>query len=40
MRALLVTADYHRLALDFGVTLLATAILVALASSSFSRIIK
>jgi ABC-2 type transport system permease protein len=40
MRALLVTADYHRIALDFGVTFLATAVLVALASMSFSRIIK
>ncbi len=40
MRALLVTADYHRIALDFGVTFLATAVLVALASTSFSRIIR
>ncbi len=40
MRALLVTADYHRLALDFGVTFLATAVLITLASTSFSRIIK
>jgi len=40
MRALLVTADYHRIALDFGVTFLATAVLVALASMSFSRIIR
>jgi ABC-2 type transport system permease protein len=40
MRALLVTADYHRIALDFGVTFLATAVLIALASMSFSRIIK
>jgi ABC-2 type transport system permease protein len=40
MRALLVTADYHRIALDFGVTFLATAVLVGLASTSFSRIIR
>ena len=40
MRALLVTGDYHRIALDFGVTVLATAVLVALASTSFSRIIR
>jgi ABC-2 type transport system permease protein len=40
MRALLVTADYHRTALDFGVTFLATAVLVTLASTSFSRIIR
>jgi ABC-2 type transport system permease protein len=40
MRALLVTADYSRIALDFGVTFLATAVLVALASTSFSRIIR
>jgi ABC-2 type transport system permease protein len=40
MRSLLVTADYHRIALDFGVTFLATAVLVSLASMSFSRIIR
>jgi ABC-2 type transport system permease protein len=40
MRALLVTADYHRIAMDFGVTFLATAIFVGLASTSFSRIIR
>ena len=40
MRALLVTGDYHRLALDFGVVFLATAVLVGLASTSFSRIIR
>jgi ABC-2 type transport system permease protein len=40
MRAMLVTADYHRIALDFGVTVLATAVLVTLASTSFSRIIR
>jgi ABC-2 type transport system permease protein len=40
MRALLVTADYHRIALDFGVTFLATAVLVTLASMAFSRIIR
>jgi ABC-2 type transport system permease protein len=40
MRAMLVTADYHRIALDFGVTFLATAVLVGLASTSFSRIIR
>jgi ABC-2 type transport system permease protein len=40
MRALLVTGDYHRIALDFGVTVLATAVLVTLASTSFSRIIR
>ncbi len=40
MRSLLVTADYHRIALDFGVTILATAVLNALASTSFSRIIR
>jgi ABC-2 type transport system permease protein len=40
MRALLVTADYSRLALDLGVTVLATAVLVTLASTSFSRIIR
>jgi ABC-2 type transport system permease protein len=40
MRALLVTADYHRIALDFGITFLATAVLVTLASMSFSRIIR
>ncbi len=40
MRALLVTADYSHLALDFGVTVLATAVLVTLASTSFSRIIR
>jgi ABC-2 type transport system permease protein len=40
MRALLVTADYSHLALDFGVTALATAIMVTLASTSFSRIIR
>jgi ABC-2 type transport system permease protein len=40
LRALLVTADYGRIALDFGITVLATAVLVALASTSFSRIIR
>ena len=40
MRALLVTGDYHGLALDFGVIILSTAVLVALASTSFSRIIR
>jgi ABC-2 type transport system permease protein len=40
MRSLLVTSDYHRIALDFGVTILATAVLNALASTSFSRIIR
>jgi ABC-2 type transport system permease protein len=40
MRALLVTADYSRIALDCGVTVLATAVLVTLASASFSRIIR
>ena len=40
MRALLVTADYSHMAMDFGVTVLATAVLVALASTSFSRIIR
>jgi ABC-2 type transport system permease protein len=40
MRSLLVTADYHRLWLDFGVTALATAILISLASTAFSRIIR
>jgi ABC-2 type transport system permease protein len=39
-RALLVTADYSRIALDCGVTVLATAALVTLASMSFSRIIR
>jgi ABC-2 type transport system permease protein len=40
MRALLVTADYSRIALDCGVIVLATAVLVTLASTSFSRIIR
>ena len=40
MRALLVTGDYHRITLDFGITVLATAVLVVLASTSFSRIIR
>ncbi len=40
LRAMLVTADYHRIAMDFGVTFLATAVLVSLASTSFSRIIR
>jgi ABC-2 type transport system permease protein len=40
MRALLVTADYSHLAMDFGITVLATAVLVALSSTSFSRIIR
>jgi ABC-2 type transport system permease protein len=40
MRALLVSGDYSRLALDYGVTILATATLVTLASASFSRIIR
>jgi ABC-2 type transport system permease protein len=40
LRAFLVTADFSRIALDFGVTVLATAILVTLASTSFSRIIR
>jgi ABC-2 type transport system permease protein len=40
MRALLVTTDYSHLLLDFGVTALATAVLVTLASTSFSRIIR
>jgi len=40
MRALLVTGNHSRLALDFGVTLLATAALVGLASRAFSRIIR
>jgi ABC-2 type transport system permease protein len=40
MRALLVTADYSHLAIDFGITVLATAVLVTLASTSFSRIIR
>jgi ABC-2 type transport system permease protein len=40
MRALLVTADYSHIAMDFGITVLATAVLVALASTSFSRIIR
>jgi len=40
MRALLVTADYSHIAIDFGVTFLATAVLVILASTSFSRIIR
>ncbi len=40
MRALLVTADYSHIAMDFGITVLATAVLVMLASTSFSRIIR
>jgi ABC-2 type transport system permease protein len=40
MRALLVTMDYSHLAIDFGVTVLATAVLVGLASTSFSRVIR
>jgi len=40
MRALLVTADYSHIALDCGITVLATAVLVTLASTSFSRIIR
>jgi ABC-2 type transport system permease protein len=40
MRALLVTADYSQIALDFGITVLATAVLVTLASTAFSRIIR
>jgi ABC-2 type transport system permease protein len=40
MRALLVTADYSHLTTDFGITALATAVLVTLASTSFSRIIR
>jgi ABC-2 type transport system permease protein len=40
MRALLVTGEYHRIVVDFGVTFLAATVLVALASSSFSRIIR
>jgi len=40
MRALLVTTDYSHLAMDFGITVLATAVLVGLASTSFSRIIR
>jgi len=40
MRSLLVTADYHRIGLDFGVTVLATAVLISLASTAFSRIIR
>ncbi len=40
MRALLVTADYSHIAMDFGITVLATAVLVTLASTSFSRIIR
>ena len=40
MRALLVTADYSHLTWDFGITVLATAVLVTLASTSFSRIIR
>jgi len=40
MRAFLVTADYSHMAMDFGITILATAILVTLASTSFSRIIR
>lgn len=40
MRALLVTGDYSHLAMDFGITALATAVLVTLASTSFSRIIR
>jgi ABC-2 type transport system permease protein len=40
MRALLVTTDYSHLTMDFGITVLATAVLVGLASTSFSRIIR
>jgi len=40
MRSMLVTSDYHQIALDFGVIVLATAVLVTLASTSFSRIIR
>jgi ABC-2 type transport system permease protein len=40
MRALLVTGDSSRILLDLGVTGLATAVLVFLASTSFSRIIR
>jgi ABC-2 type transport system permease protein len=40
MRALLVTADYSHIVMDFGITVLATAVLVGLASTSFSRIIR
>ena len=40
MRSLLVTADYHQLGLDFGVIVFATALLVTLSSTSFSRIIR
>jgi ABC-2 type transport system permease protein len=40
MRALLVTTDYSHIVMDFGITILATALLVALASTSFSRIIR
>jgi ABC-2 type transport system permease protein len=40
MRALLITGDYQHIAMDFGVTFLTTAVLVGLASKSFSRIIR
>jgi len=40
LRAFLVTADYSHLAIDFGVTVLAAAVFITLASTSFSRIIR
>ncbi|OGO22871.1 MAG: multidrug ABC transporter permease [Chloroflexi bacterium RBG_16_50_9] len=40
MRALLVTGHHDRIALDLGVTFLATVMLVTIASMSFSRIIR
>ncbi len=40
MRAMLVTGQYYRIGLDFGVTILSTIVLVSLASTSFSRIIR
>jgi ABC-2 type transport system permease protein len=40
MRSLLVTSDYHQLGLDFAVIVFATALLVTLSSTSFSRIIR
>ncbi|MBN1643255.1 MAG: ABC transporter permease [Dehalococcoidales bacterium] len=40
MRSLLVSGDYHRIGLDFGIIILATAVMIILASTSFSRIIR
>jgi ABC-2 type transport system permease protein len=40
LRSFLVSADYHRIWLDLGVTVLATAVLITLSSTAFSRIIK